>query len=106
MANRSYLYSVHSLPTAADIPKPVRCISEHNWSIPLAHKLLIGRETAVVPSMIWNPRIGIAGDFAGGAALLDDLLRVTGQGLAGDDEFAKCVDATRTHLEQQREKFF
>ncbi len=105
MANRSYLYSADSLPSEEDIPKPVRCISEHNWSIPLAHKLLVGRETAVVPSMIWNPRIGIAADFAGGAELLGDLLQVVGQGIA-DRDFAACVDKTMAHLEKQRGKFF
>ncbi|WP_433216558.1 hypothetical protein [Microtetraspora malaysiensis] len=105
MANRSYLYSADSLPSAEDIPKPIRCISEHNWSIPLAHKLLVGRETAVVPSMIWNPRIGIAADFAGGASLLGDLLRVVGQELT-DRDFSVCVDKTMAHLDKQRGKFF
>ncbi|MEO3874038.1 hypothetical protein ABGB18_34965 [Nonomuraea sp. B12E4] len=105
MANRSYLYSADSLPTPENLPKPVRCVSEHNWSIPLAHKILVGRETTVVPSMIWNPRIGIAADFARGAELLGDLLRVVGQGLA-DDEFTACVDKAMAHLDKQRGKFF
>ncbi|WP_285705608.1 hypothetical protein [Microtetraspora sp. NBRC 16547] len=105
MANRSYLYSADSLPSVGDIPTPVRCISEHNWSIPLAHKLLVGRETAVVPSMIWSARIGIAADFAGGSKLLGDLLQVVGQGLA-DREFAACVDKTMAHLDKQQGKFF
>jgi hypothetical protein len=106
MANRSYLYSANSLPTDEDIPKPIRCISEHNWSIPLAHKLLVGRETTVVASVIWSQRIGIAADFAGGAALLGDLLRLVGQTFTGEDDFAECVDTTMAHLEKQREKFF
>ncbi|MGI5491116.1 hypothetical protein [Microtetraspora malaysiensis] len=55
--------------------------------------------------MIWNPRIGIAADFAGGAKLLGDLLRVVGQGVA-DRDFAACVDKTMAHLDKQRGKFF
>ncbi|CAM5702641.1 hypothetical protein SVIOM74S_04470 [Streptomyces violarus] len=27
----------------AEIPKRIRCISEHNWDIPLAHKLMVAR---------------------------------------------------------------
>jgi hypothetical protein len=79
MANRSYLYSADSMPNEAEIPKRVRCISEHNWEIPLAHKLMVGRGTTIVPSMIWNPPIGIAADYADGAALLLNLLRAVGQ---------------------------
>lgn len=79
MANRSYLYSAGSLPTEEDVPKPVRCISQHNWSIPLAHELLVGRGTAIVPSMIWNGPICLAGDFDGGAELLTGLLRLVGE---------------------------
>ncbi|MEU3447826.1 hypothetical protein AB0H29_11435 [Streptomyces thermolilacinus] len=106
MANRSYLYSADSLPDEARIPERIRCISEHNWDIPLAHKLMAGRGTTVVPSMIWNPRIGIAADYAEGAALLRELLRVVGEGLEGDTEFAQCVARTTDHLEKQRAKHF
>ncbi|MCG7526561.1 hypothetical protein MHW47_19170 [Streptomyces sp. OfavH-34-F] len=106
MANRSYLYSADSMPDDADIPKPIRCISEHNWAIPLAHKLLVGRGTVIVPSMIWNPRIGIAADYAGGVALLRDLLHVVGKGLENDAEFNECVTRSMAHLEKQRAKYF
>ncbi|MEU3605384.1 hypothetical protein AB0E83_07965 [Streptomyces sp. NPDC035033] len=106
MANRSYLYSADSMPTEAENPQRIRCISEHNWDIPLAHKLLVGRGTTIVPSMIWNPPIGIAADYAEGAALLRDLLRVVGEGLADDAEFADCVTRTTAHLEKQRAKYF
>ncbi len=105
VANRSYLYSADGLPTEQSNPKPIRCVSEHNWSIPLAHKILVGRGTAVVPSMIWNPRIGIAGDYDAGAELLTDLLRVVGQGLP-DGDFAECVARTTAHLDKQRAKYF
>ncbi|WP_330242097.1 DUF7822 domain-containing protein [Streptomyces sp. NBC_00525] len=106
MANRSYLYAADSTPNEADIPKPIRCISEHNWAIPLAHKLLVGRGTTIVPSMIWNPRIGIAADYADGAALLRDLLHAVGKGLENDAEFNECVARTTAHLEKQQAKYF
>ncbi|MFC7924391.1 DUF7822 domain-containing protein [Streptomyces cinereoruber] len=106
MANRSYLYSADSMPDETEIPQGIRCISEHNWDIPLAHKLMVGRGTTIVPSMIWNPPIGIAADYAGGAALLLDLLDAVGKGLEGDAEFAECVAGTTAHLEKQRAKYF
>ncbi|MEU6624885.1 hypothetical protein ABZ926_29525 [Streptomyces litmocidini] len=106
MANRSYLYSADSMPNEAEIPQRIRCISEHNRDVPLAHKLLVGRGTTMVPSMIWNPPIGIAADYAGGAALLRDLLRAVGEGLEDDAEFAACVARTTAHLDKQQEKYF
>ncbi|MEV5444162.1 hypothetical protein AB0N23_16755 [Streptomyces sp. NPDC052644] len=106
MANRSYLYSADSMPDEAEIPQRIRCISEHNWDIPLAHKLLAGRGTTIVPSMIWNPAIGIAADYAGGAALLRELLSAVGKGLEDDAEFAACVARTTAHLEKQRAEYF
>ncbi|WP_030763697.1 hypothetical protein [Streptomyces griseus] len=106
MANRSYLYSADTMPSEAENPQRIRCISEHNWDIPLAHKLLVGRGTTIVPSMIWNPPIGIAADYSGGAALLRDLLHAVGGGLEGDTEFADCVARTTEHLEKQEGKYF
>ncbi|RAJ56965.1 hypothetical protein K388_04643 [Streptomyces sp. KhCrAH-43] len=106
MANRSYLYSADSTPDEAEIPQRIRCISEHNWDIPLAHKLLVGRGTTIVPSMIWNPRIGIAADYAGGAALLRGVLDAVGKGLEGDAEFAECVARTTAHLDKQQAAYF
>ncbi|MGW4687259.1 DUF7822 domain-containing protein [Streptomyces sp. NPDC004244] len=106
MANRSYLYSADSMPTEEANPKTIRCISEHRWGIPLAHQLMAGCGTTIVPSMIWSPRIGIAADYAGGAALLGDLLRVVGRGLEDDPEFAECVERTAAHLEKQRAAYF
>ncbi|TXS05197.1 hypothetical protein EAO73_12175 [Streptomyces sp. col6] len=105
MANRSYLYSADSLPNDAELPKKIRCISEHNWDIPLAHKLLAGRGTTIVPSMIWNPPIGIGANYADGASLLHDLLLAVGKGLEDDAEFAECVARTSAHLEKQRARY-
>jgi hypothetical protein len=106
MANRSYLYSADTLPTETDNPKEILCVSEHRWDIPLAHKLLVGREPRIVQSMIWDPRIGIGADYAGGVALLLDLLRVAGEGLEEDPEFAPRVAEITAHLEQQRAAYF
>lgn len=50
--------------------------------------------------------IGIAADYADGTALLRDLLRVVGQGLEDDTEFAECVAGTTAHLEKQEAKHF
>ncbi|ROQ36263.1 hypothetical protein EDD98_5356 [Streptomyces sp. PanSC19] len=94
------------MPNEAEIPQRIRCISEHNRDVPLAHKLLVGRGTTMVPSMIWNPPIGIAADYAGGAALLRDLLRAVGEGLEDDAEFAACVARTTAHLDKQQAKYF
>ncbi|HET9172226.1 MAG TPA: hypothetical protein VFN97_22555 [Actinospica sp.] len=106
MANRSYLYSTDTLPTETASPGRVLCISEHNYDIPLAHKLLVGRNPRIVPSLIWDPEIGIAGDYAGGAKLLSDLLQAVGRGLEDDEEFADCLDQTSAHLEKQRAEYF
>ncbi|NGO74427.1 hypothetical protein G6045_01830 [Streptomyces sp. YC504] len=106
MANRSYLYAADSMPNEAELPQRIRCISEHNWDIPLAHKLMAGRGTTIVPSMIWNPPIGIAADYAGGASLLRDLLHTVGEGLGDDAEFADCVARTTAHLDKQEAKYF
>lgn len=106
MANRSYLYSADTLPTESENPQRVLCISEHRWDIPLAHLLLAGREPRVVQSMIWDPQIGIGADYAGGVALLTDLLRVVGEGLEDDADFAPRVAEIEAHLERQRAEFF
>ncbi|MFF5637079.1 hypothetical protein [Streptomyces sp. NPDC012825] len=106
MANRSYLYSADSMPSEAEIPQRIRCVSEHNWDVPLAHKLMAGSGTTIVPSMIWNPPIGIAADYADGAALVLGLLSVVGEGLEDDAEFAECVVRTTAHLEKQQAKYF
>jgi hypothetical protein len=107
MANRSYLYSADALPTEESLPSPIKCISEHNWSIPLAHHLLVGRETAVVPSIIWGKRVGVSADFGGGVELLTGLLQAVGRGEVPErDAFDECVERTTVHLEKQRAAHF
>ncbi|GAA2738436.1 hypothetical protein [Actinocorallia aurantiaca] len=107
MANRSYLYAADSLPTENGIPRPIKCISEHGWSVPLAHLILAGHETTVVPSMIWNPPVGLAADYTAGADLLIALLRLVGEGEVADrEEFNAMVARTTRHLEKQKSRHF
>lgn len=107
MAHRSYLYAADSLPTADDIPRPVRCVSEHAWDVPLAHLLLAGHGTAAAPSMIWNPPVGLTADYDPGADLLLGLLRLVGEGeIADREDFDAMVLRTAQHLEKQRSRHF
>ena len=106
MANRSHLYAANTLPTEEGRPDPVVGISEHNWSIPLAHLLLVSFDTRAVPSVIWDRRIGVAGDYDRGAALLVELLRVVGEDVEEERDFAKVVATTKAQLEKQRSKYF
>ncbi|WP_041540141.1 DUF7822 domain-containing protein [Catenulispora acidiphila] len=106
MANRSHLYAANTLPTGESRPATVAGISEHNWSIPLAHLLLVSFDTRVVPSMIWDQRIGVAGDYDRGAALLLDLLRVVGEEVEDEQDFVSVVATTKAQLDKQRAKYF
>jgi hypothetical protein len=106
MANRSHLYAANTLPSAAGRPDPVVGISEHNWSIPLAHLLLVSFDTRAVPSMIWEQQFGVAGDYERGTALLVELLGVVGQGVGEERDFERVVAKTKAQLEKQRCKYF
>lgn len=106
MANRSHLYAANALPTVEGRPDPVAGISEHNWSIPLAHLLLVSFDTRVVPSMIWDRRIAVAGDYERGAALLMELLRVVGEDVEDEQDFHSVVATTKAQLDKQRAKYF
>lgn len=106
MANRSHLYAADTLPSAAGRPDPVVGISEHNWSIPLAHLLLVSFDTRPVPSMIWERQFGVAGDYERGTALLVDLLRVVGEDVEDEQDFVKVVATTKAQLEKQRCRYF
>ena len=106
MANRSHLYAANTLPTEDGRPDPVVGVSEHNWSIPLAHLLLVSFDTRVVPSMIWGRRTGVAGDYDRGAALLLELLRVVGEDVAEAQDFESVVATTKAQLDKQRAKYF
>ncbi|WP_228555730.1 DUF7822 domain-containing protein [Catenulispora pinisilvae] len=106
MANRSHLYAANTLPSAEGRPDPVVGISEHNWSIPLAHLILVSFDTRAVPSMIWDQRMGVAGDYDRGAALLVDLLRLVGEEVEDEQDFHKVVEKTKAQLARQRAKYF
>jgi hypothetical protein len=106
MAHRSYLYSADELPKGPP-SGAVRCISEHNWSIPFGHKVLVGYGTRVVESWLFGNQIGIAGDYAPGADLLLRLLRLVGEGEIPDREwFDKLLLQVEQHLEVQRARYF
>lgn len=105
MANRSHLYAADTLPADGVRPLSVVGVSEHNWSIPLAHLLLVSFDTRVVPSMIWDQRIGVAGDYDRGAALLMRLLQVVGEGVDDEADFLSVVATTKAQLDKQRSKY-
>lgn len=73
MANRSYLYSVDELPIAGAEQKPrVVGISEWNYDIPLAFRLLLSAHPRKCHSLIWDypDEIAVAGDYEQGVARL------------------------------------
>jgi hypothetical protein len=107
MAHRSHLYAADSLPTKDDTPRPVRSVSDHNWSIPLAQLLLVGHGTTVVPSMMWDPPMCVAADYAEGADLLLALLRLVGEGEVPDrEDFDDLVALIARHLDEQKSRYF
>ena len=54
MANRSYIYTVDSVPTKKKQPKPIRSLSEFGWDIPLVHKILASENPRLCQSVIWG----------------------------------------------------
>ncbi|HGF4956801.1 hypothetical protein ACEV9O_22595 [Vibrio parahaemolyticus] len=78
MANRSYLYTTNHLPESPEWEdvKDLHSISEWNYDIPLAFKLLLSGNPMAVKSSIWETpeKIAIAGDFQTGLTALNDYL--------------------------------
>lgn len=71
MANRSYVYSVDAAPTKTKRPKPIRGLSEFNWDIPLAHRILASGSPKRCRSVIWPEyEIGVVADYATGTKRL------------------------------------
>jgi hypothetical protein len=70
MANRSYVYSADTAPKKGKAPKPIRSLSEFNWGIPLAHKILASGSPVRGPSIIWDQAIGISADWSVGTSRL------------------------------------
>jgi hypothetical protein len=63
MANRSHLYTCDDVPGGKGFY--ARGLSEYNWAIPLAHKLMVGTNPRIVRSAIWEHDIGILADREG-----------------------------------------
>ena len=78
MANRSYLYTTNHLPGSPEWEevRDLHSISEWNYDIPVAFKLLLAGRPMAVKSSIWDTpeKIAIAGDFEAGLAALNDYL--------------------------------
>lgn len=78
MANRSYLYTTNYLPESPEWEKvkDLHSISEWNYDIPIAFKLLLAGNPMAVKSSIWDvpEKIAIAGDFQAGLAALNNYL--------------------------------
>ncbi|MDR2237841.1 MAG: hypothetical protein LBE92_17090 [Chryseobacterium sp.] len=70
MANRSYLY------TASKELTQLRDVSEWNYDIPLFYKIVLGSETQMSASKIWNFELPIVikGDFKNGLKKFYDFL--------------------------------
>jgi hypothetical protein len=105
MANRSYVYSVDAVPTKEQNPKPIRSLSEYNWDIPLAHKILASGAPRRCQSAIWEKHeIAIVGDYAVGKDRLIrflDALAASGR-MAKKDDFSAAVKETKEVLASEK----
>ena len=63
MANRSHIYTCDEVPGGKGFY--ARGLSEHNWDIPIVHKLMVGSNPRIVRSAIWEHDVGILGDREG-----------------------------------------
>jgi hypothetical protein len=79
MANRSYLYSIDAVPYCDSNRRHVIGLSEWNFDIPLAYKLLVSKNPCVCRSMIWDVEdpVAIVGDYQAGLQLLKSFLAET-----------------------------
>jgi hypothetical protein len=103
MANRSYVYSVDTRPEPGKQPSPIRSLSEFNWDIPLAHKILASQAPSRCQSVIWEEhRIGVVADYAGGVERLLKFLDAVG---VKDKAFEDAVAETRQVLDKHRGKY-
>jgi hypothetical protein len=78
MANRSYIYASDIVPARGADPKKRRMIgiSEWNYDIPVAYKLLASGSPQTAISSIWklDQKIAIVGDFDAGESRLMQFL--------------------------------
>lgn len=78
MASRSYLYACNEIPGASDTPeKHLTGLSESNYDIPLAYKVLLAPNPATCRSRIWHSEkaLAIVGDYDAGVAELTMFLK-------------------------------
>lgn len=77
MANRSYLYACNEIPgTSATPEKNLIGLSESNYEIPLAYKVLLSPNPSTCRSRIWHSEehLAITGDYDTGLAALSQFL--------------------------------
>jgi len=78
MANRSYLFSTNfdKSSYAGKENREIRGISEFDYDIPLAYKILVSQDAKIVNSIIWeySHPIAIQGDFSKGKRKFFDFL--------------------------------
>jgi hypothetical protein len=102
MANRSYLYSVDTIPTADRQPSPIRSVSEFNWDIALYHRVLMTGGPRRCQSAIWpDHEIGIVADYAAGT---DRLLRLLELVRGVSEELDRSIDASREVLASDKHR--
>ncbi len=103
MSNRSYVYTVDTIPTKKKKAKPVRSLSEWAWDVPLAHKILVSASPKRCQSCIWTQEIGVAGEFEGGRDRLLQFLDALGKVKVKTPKvFAKAVATTKTVLAHKK----
>ena len=68
MANRSYLYSIDTKPTADNSNNKIIGLSEWNYIVPLSHRILLSGAPQKCRSAIWegDENIAIIGDYGEG----------------------------------------
>ncbi|WP_352259489.1 hypothetical protein [Psychrobacter sp. TB55-MNA-CIBAN-0194] len=78
MANRSYLYSTNTIPepNQDDSSRVLTGISEYNYDIPIAFKVLLSGNPQACLSVIWDSaeKIALIGDYASGVQNLEAFL--------------------------------
>ncbi len=89
MANRSYLYATDGVVTKPGEHVEKTGLSEYNYDLPLAFRLLVSQNPTLSYSAIWDcpTKIAIVGDFLAGRQklfdFLDELMKI--------EEAAGCV---------------
>ncbi len=97
MANRAYLYAKKGNEVVA--------ISEYNYDIPIAYKILVSCNTKRVRSTIFKTpfKIALQGDFEEGVERLYAFLEELKQkGFISETELNERIEETRTFLEKHR----